>query len=51
MKQVFWLDDDMLQDWQKELLQREFNNNGYGQKRDGVFCKNSKGTFKESLPK
>lgn len=30
MEQLLWLSDDDLQDWQKQVLQREFNLNKYG---------------------
>ena len=30
MEQVFWFSDGDLQDWQKEVLTREFNLNKYG---------------------
>ena len=30
MNQVFWSDDESLQDWQKEILRREIKNNSHG---------------------
>lgn len=43
MEQVFWFSDNDLQDWQKELLQREFNLNKYGHSRDESLHSNSEG--------
>tara|TARA_B110000977_G_C10891465_1_gene421623 strand:+ start:262 stop:417 length:156 start_codon:yes stop_codon:yes gene_type:complete len=50
MEQVFWYSDDDLQDWQKELLSREFKLNNYGHIRNAVFRKNSEGEVKKDLP-
>jgi hypothetical protein len=33
MSQVFWIDDEQLQDWQKEILKREFNEQRKGESK------------------
>ena len=41
MTQVFWSDDESLQDWQKEILSREIENNSHGHKQDEGLSKDS----------
>lgn len=43
MEQVFWFSDDDLQDWQKEVLTREFNLNKYGHDGNESLPADSKG--------
>jgi len=50
MEQVFWFSDDDLQDWQREVLDREFKNNEYGHFRYGCFPTHSEGTVEKDLP-
>jgi len=43
MEQVFWFSDDDLQEWQKELLSREFNLNKYEHNGNESLHTNSEG--------
>lgn len=48
MNQVFWSDDGSLQDWQKEILSREIENNSHGHKHDEGLSKDSERQNKEN---
>jgi len=50
MEQVFWFSDSDLQDWQKQVLDREFKNNEYGHFRYGCLPTDSEGTVEKDLP-
>jgi len=50
MEQVFWNDDEGLQDWQKAILDSVIKNNSDRHKTDAPFSSDSEGETTENLP-
>lgn len=50
MEQVFWNDDDGLQEWQKAILDSVIKKNRHGHKTDESVSSDSEGETKENLP-
>jgi hypothetical protein len=50
MEQVFWNDDDGLQEWQKAILDSVIKKNRHGHKTDESVSSDSAGETKENLP-